>query len=332
MQLIDQRPPPGYTLDFAQLSAFETHLDPANPEDCSIPHRVLGYGEISTVCEIHTSGLQGLAFKRMALFENPGELAGYLRTYNAYNRTLEEEIGIQAPAHGYAALLGDDGRPIFYIIQERLDGGSIACNLLHTLSLASIQSLVEAVLSRLLKVWTFNRSQPRVQVGIDGQISNWAVRGLDPQRAELGPDVVLIYIDNSSPLIRVEGVEQLDPELFLRAAPSFLAWILRRFFLQDVLDRYYDPRRVIVDLIANFHKEGRADLIPDIIRQANRFLEQRLSAAGLKPISEKEVDAYYREDALIWRLYSNMRRLDRFIQTKILRKPYPYILPGKVKR
>ena len=52
----------------------------------------------------------------------------------------------------------------------------------------------------------------------------------------------------------------------------------------------------------------------------------------MAPITEKEVRSYYREDALIWILYLNMRKVDRFLRTRILRKGYPYILPGKIKR
>ena len=53
---------------------------------------------------------------------------------------------------------------------------------------------------------------------------------------------------------------------------------------------------------------------------------------GTYYIALKDVRAYYREDALIWRLYLSMRRLDRFIHQYILRRRYPYILPGKIKR
>ena len=57
----------------------------------------------------------------------------------------------------------------------------------------------------------------------------------------------------------MDGVEQLDPELFLRSAPSFLVWLLRLLFLKDVVDRYYDFHLVAVDLIANFYKEQMRD-------------------------------------------------------------------------
>ena len=124
----------------------------------------------------------------------------------------------------------------------------------------------------------------------------------------------------------------MDTELFLRPAPRSLAWILRLFFLDEVVARYYDLRKVIIDLLANFYKESKSEWIPDLIVVANDFLAGEAVDLGIQLIEENEVRAYYREDALIWRLYINMRRLDRFIYTKILRREYPYILPGKIKR
>jgi hypothetical protein len=126
-------------------------------------------------------------------------------------------------------------------------------------------------------------------------------------------------------------VEQIQGELFLRSAPSFLAWILRRFFLEDVIARYYDFHRVLVDFIANFYKEQRGELVPKLVEEANAFLAEEASALDVAPITLKEVQDYYREDAFIWRFYQAARRLDRWLHTT-LHKPYPYILPGPVKR
>jgi hypothetical protein len=142
----------------------------------------------------------------------------------------------------------------------------------------------------------------------------------------------LTYLDTSTPLFRVEGVEQLNTELFLRSAPSFLAWILRLLFLEDVVNRYYDFRRVVIDVVANFYKEQRPDLIPSVLELVNGFFTGEAAGLGIQPIQEKEVRAYYREDALIWTLYLSFRRFDRFLQTRLLRREYPYILPGKIKR
>jgi hypothetical protein len=138
-------------------------------------------------------------------------------------------------------------------------------------------------------------------------------------------------MDTSTPLYRIDGAEQLDPELFLRSAPSFLRWVLRLFFLDDVVNRYYDFRLVVIDLLGNLHKEGAAEMIPALVAAANRFLAEQMPDMALQPITEKEVDDYYREDAFIWRLYLGMRRLDRWLH-RAMEKHYPYILPGKIER
>jgi len=129
-----------------------------------------------------------------------------------------------------------------------------------------------------------------------------------------------------------KGEEKLNPDLFLRSAPSFMVWLIKWFFLEGVMTRYYDFHLVAINLIANFYKEQRADLIPFLIERTNRFFEDKTCELGTNPVTQKEVLSYYREDALTWSLYLSLRKLNRFIHTKILRKPYIYILPGKIKR
>jgi len=324
--------PPEFQIDLGRLQEFERGLDPLSPESSRIPARVLGYGEISTVLEIQAEECRGLAFKRLSLFESTTEIERYLATYVEYLRLLEQEIRIRLPPHGYAAFPNPAGRPIFYIVQKKLPAASIGSKALASLPAESAPQLVRHVLGELRKVWDFNRRQTRLKVAIDGQLSNWAVDGFDGSASKLDDSVSLQYIDTSTPIFRIEGREQLDPELFLRNAPSFLVWLIRLLFLKDVLDRYYDFRKVVVDLIANLYQEQRPDLIPSVVREANAFLASEALDPSAKPITEEEVQAYYKEDAFIWSFYLNARKLDRFLQTKILRRAYPYILPGKVKR
>jgi len=321
------RHPPGYTVDLDTLCAFERGLDPVHPEHSAIPARVLGYGEISTVFEIAQDSMRGLAFKRLSIFETRAELDAYITTYEEYERLLEQEIGICLPPNGYAAFPGANGRPMFYIIQEQEPAASIGNALIHTLSEEQSLKLFSQLLHELCKVWTFNGSQDRIKVGFDGQISNWSIQGL-------GGDAppALCYVDTSTPLFRIEGAEQLNPVMFLRSAPSFLRWVLRLFFMDDVVNRYYDFRRVAVDAIANFYKEHKPELIPGLVQAANAFFAAECSIASFEPISEQEILAYYKEDAFIWRLYLGMRRLDRWLHRRLLGRRYPYILPGPITR
>jgi hypothetical protein len=324
--------PAGVEIPAALLQDFDRGLDPLHPEKSKFPCQVLGYGEISTVFEIQADEFQDLAFKRMCIFRTVGELQSYLATYIEYNRRLERVIGLHLPAHGYASFGGGSGYPVFYIIQKKLAPESISSKALHYLSLPETVALFRAVLGELDKVWEYNRSQPSAQVGFDGQLSNWAIEGFDSYHPGLPERITLFYIDTSTPLCTQEGVEQMDPELFLRSAPPYLVWILRLLFVKDVMTRYYDPRKVIIDIIANFYKEGMPELIPDVVACANDYIAHRGSDLGIQPITEKEVEDYYREDKIIWSMYLSMRQFDRFIRRKVLHRDYPYILPGKIKR
>ncbi len=322
----------GYDISVPLLEDFEHGLDLLNPLASRIPCQVLGYGEISTVFAIQMEGLRELAFKRMSCFETAAELAPYLDIYMQYNQLLENQVGLRLPPYGYATVKNERGRPIVYIIQKRLEPASIGNQALRWLSVQEIIGLFCQVLRELHKVWKFNRSGGDFQVGIDGQISNWAIADFDPQHPSWNPGAGLLYVDTSTPLMRRRGVEQLNAELFLRSAPPYLVWILRLLYLQDVVTRYYDPRKVMIDLIANFYKEQRAEIIPGLIAAANAYLQGDGAVLHLAEITQIEVQDYYREDALIWRLYLGMRRFDRFLRKKVLHGDYPYILPGQIKR
>jgi len=256
----------------------------------------------------------------------------YLVTYQLYNRLLVDEIGLNLPAHGHAAFVNKGGHPVFYIIQQKIPAPAIGNKAIHVLPTQDTLVLFRCVLRELFKIWKFNQRQSDFELGIDGQVSNWIIQNFNSNQPKLTSDAELTYLDTSTPFIRTNGVEQLDPELFLRSAPSFLAWILRILYLGEVMDRYYDFRKVVIDLLANCCKEQMPELIPELVEVANGFFATQARHLDIEPIQEKEVFAYYREDALIWVLYLWMRRFDRFLYRYILFRPYPHILPGKTKR
>jgi hypothetical protein len=324
--------PCGYDVQCGLLQEFETSLDPLNPQANPIPCHVLGYGEISTVFGLDVEGLRNLAFKRMCIFKTQAEAQAYLDHYLEYNRRLESEIGLHLPPYGYALLACDADRPVFYIIQKRLLPASIGNQAIYWLAPPEILLLFKLTLQELLKVWQYNQSNINAKVGIDGQISNWAIADFDPHHPSLDETAALYYLDTSSPIYLQNGVEQLDPELFLRSAPPYLVWILRLLFVKDVITRYYDPRKVTIDLIANFYKEQRPELVPGLVAAANEHIAHEAGKLGIPEITTREVRDYYREDEVIWSLYLSFRQFDRFIRRKVLHREYPYILPGKIRR
>ena len=314
------------------LKEFERGLDPSRPEESKIPAKVLGYGEISTVFEIKEESQKNLAYKRMPIFKYQEEVDHYERIYNEYNRILNDEIGINVPPCGFASFVSDKGNIVSFDVQEKLPSESFGNKVIHTLNGKDVTTFFITVLRQLRRVWDFNKENASLEIGIDGQISNWAIRDFDPNSPHIDPETQLYYVDTSTPFIRKSGEEQLDPELFLRSAPSFLRWLIRWLFLEDVMTRYYDFHLVVVDLIANLYKEQRPDLIPGLTQAANEFFADEAKSLDIAPITPKEIRSYYRQDALIWTLFLALRRLDRFIHKRILHKPYVYILPGKIKR
>ncbi|MGC8780543.1 MAG: DUF6206 family protein [Anaerolineae bacterium] len=314
----------------AFLARFEAGLNPRRPEHSTIPARILGYGEISTVFEIAAAEAQGWACKRMPMFRNASEAQQYEALYREYVRALSQMIGLRVAA-GEVVRLDDPahGRTVLYILQERFPAEAIGHRAIQRLAPTQVVRLVEAVLKEAGRVFAFNQAHQGVlELGLDGQISNWAIVGWSGDTTALPASIELVYLDTSTPLMRRDGQEQLDPELLLRSAPSFTLWFIRRAFLPEVMTRYYDFRRVALDLVANFYKEGRPELVTDLVATTNAFFR---SAPAFRPLTVSEVRDYYRFDALIWRVFLALRKFDRVLQTAAGRS-YPYILPEKIKR
>ncbi len=317
-------------IDEEFLKKFDAGLDPRRPETSSIPAAVLGYGEMSTVLEIQSDKTGNWAYKRMPMFQNRREVRDYENILNESIRVLNDEIGVRVvPTKTVWFEDEKNNLTTIYIVQKKLPSASIGNSLIQKLTEAEVKVLLQRVLEQMRKVFEYNRQhRGDTEIGFDAQISNWAVENYDPKRPLQSHELSLLYFDISSPLMRKNGRERLDSELFLRSAPSFLVWLIRLLFVDDVMNRYYDQRKVVIDLLANFYKEQRADLIPAMIETVNEFFKDESDFAA---ITIKEVKSYYREDAWIWRIYLAARKIDRFLH-KLLRKHYPYILPEKIKR
>jgi len=300
------------------LSRFEASLNPQDLSSSPIPATILGYGEISTIFQLGED--TSTAFKRMPLFRDRQSAEVYAEQYRFYCSQLTA-AGLCLPPDE-TVIVEVPGRPVvLYIAQQQIVPAYFGHRLIHGMETAGIIELIERIADEIAKVWAFNQtSLPDLEVALDGQLSNWAL-------ADPGDHNTLCYVDTSTPLFRLESLEQLDPELLLQSAPGFLCWLVRWFFLADVMNRYYDPRQVYTDLAANLYKEQRPDLIPLVIDIINRHLD-----ADQKPLTEAEVAAYYREDKLIWTLFLAFRRVDRWIKCNLLGRRYEFILPGKIER
>ncbi len=297
----------------AYLSEFEKGLDISEIENSKILGEIVGYGEISSIFKV--KGFSGWIYKRLPLFESIEQAEEYAEKYKKYVDLLKE-AGLQLPDDFYKVVNGHV-KVVLYLAQQEINKTDLCQNRLHTQTEEKNLKMLQRIFLKINKIYQFNkRNKEKTELSIDGQISNWAVEGED-----------LLYFDTSTPLFKLDGLEQMDPDLILSSAPKALVWIIKVFFLQDVMDRYYDIRLVFIDIVANLYKEQKVELIDPVIVNANKYLPD-----GIEKISRKEVDKYYKEDKFIWQLFLGLRRLDRWFTTKVLRKRYEFILPGKIER
>ena len=300
--------------------------------------KILGIGEITTTIELVGAGaprrrkpdtktLVTLAVKKAPSFPERQAAQNYQAICYEYERFLSETLGIKTPYAEHQMMPGKEGRWLVYNLQERLPGESIACLIIQVADQDTIEKMFLRLLFENKKIFEWNQAHPEYLVGFDGQIPNWAFIRFGPEHPTIEPDEPLFYIDTTTPLIRRGGKEQLDTELFIKSIPLFLRPIVRRTLLQGVLDRYYRPRDVMMDLIASFITHHRPDLVPRMTELANQWITAELSGFGIEPFAEKEISGYNREDVLIWKFFRQMKRMDRFITEKIMGKKYEQRLP-----
>lgn len=318
-------------IDIEVLKKLEKSIDTSDPEKGEVPIKILGYGEISLVFEL-LNYPEKIAYKRIPIFDNETQVERHIWAYNEYNRLLKEDVGLNMPEYDVAWFKDEEGKIQFYCVQEKFPAESVGNSVIHQLSDQDIKTLILLVMREMKKVWYYSKNHNTIDLGLDGQISNFAIIGFDPNNPKVDLDTKLMYFDTSTPMFRVNGNEAMEAVLFLKSAPSFLRWLLKALFLEETVGRYYDWRKVTIDLVANFFKEQKPELVPELIDLVNKFFEEEANDFDIEPLTLEEVKKYYKSDSSMWVIFQSVRRFDRFLKTKVFRKKYDFYLPGKIER
>jgi hypothetical protein len=266
---------------------------------------VVGYGEITTVVEWTTGGIP-VACKRLPGLADAVAFERYRDGVERYIAQLST-TGIEVPDTVVQHVAAADGSVTAYCVQAVLPSSSVVPHVMHTDGRDESVSIFEAIVDRADA--TVNE-----RVGLDAQLSNWAWH-----------DGRLRYFDISTPFLRDEhGREAFDVELHIASVPWALRGLVRTFFLDTILDKYYTLRGGLMDLLGNMIKERLDGLLPDFVEVANRVIAP--------PFTLQEIKRYYRGDARLWALLQALRRADRRWQNSVRRRPYPFLLPKDLPR
>ncbi len=290
-------PPDLRPLEEAVDRALRSGVDRALP--------VLGYGEITVVLSWPADEPRW-ACKRLPVFDSSERADRYGQAIERYVALLRERGVDVQPTTFHKLDLG--GRlTVCYAVQPLAAPEAFGPSVLRAADPDPDHPFLVSVLDAICSV-------ADERVAIDGQVSNWA-----------WIDGGLRYFDITTPLMRdAEGGTELDLDVLLAAQPWALRGLVRRFVAPGVLARFHVPRHVVLDLAGNLLKERLHPWLPSVLSSAN----SRVSP----PITTDEVQAFYRSDARIWEMMLRLRRIDRFWQRKVRRRPYPYLLPGRIER
>ena len=318
----------------AALDETERRLDPADPEaDGRV--QVLGYGEVSVALTV--SALPGLVCKRMSGFADGAAVSVYRDLLDTYIAEVRR-AGIRVIETWAVPVMRPDRAPVVYLVQPRVTADSLGNALIIAAHDDVVTAAIRSVLGAVTQLAEHTRSHPDgLEVALDGQLSNWSFgsesQELDPGTGTAPTTTGPLLIDVGTPFMRHRGQHAIDREFLLAPVPAGIrAYYRRRRLVEAYLDDYFTPRLVALDMLGNFHKEGapdRIDLATDVV---NEWLVNTDLPGPRAPITRADVDAYYRKDADLLALYLRLRRMDRLVQTRALRRTYDYVLPGNVAR
>jgi len=216
--------------------------------------RSLGFGEMSHPVTLERRPnllaralpAPALVFKRMAPFTDAAMAAEYVRKYNEYNRRLRDDVGLRVPDFASRTLRDPRGQTVVYCLQARLDPAALAKSILRKRDPKQCRILFHMVLEEYRKMIRYNRQDPGFQIGVDGQIPNWVVRDYPGDDSPLNGTEGLWFIDTNTPMMRTKGRECLPLSFYLRGLPRLIRPLIRPL-AKSVLDRYFNPRTILLD-------------------------------------------------------------------------------------
>jgi hypothetical protein len=264
---------------------------------------VVGYGEISLAVAWPPQQPTVVA-KSLPPFDDPGRYEAYVGLLDEYLAALVARD--VAPLPTVVRAVSEGQRRRAYVLQPCLASDTIGPTVLARADRDAGVELLRAVVAAVLRA-------SDAEVGIDGQLSNWAV-----------VDGRLRFLDVSTPMLREGGVDRLDTALFLEMVPWVTRWPVQRFVVPELLSPYHDPRRCLLDAAGNLVRERLDPWIPVLLEVANPHLDP--------PLSLPEVRRFYRSNARTWSALQGLRRADRAWQHHVRRRTYPHLLPASYRR
>ena len=279
--------------------------------DTDLP--ILGYGEITVVLKLPV-GNRTIAVKRLAAnFLSLEEVAEYSSGVRQYVEALEK-TGVKSIHTTCRHVRQPDGKYAIYLAQEMIPSQLLLQNVLKNCSLEEAKEHFRKICKLIVATVPHDGL-----MGLDSQVANWY----------LEEDGSMGYLDISTPFMRhPNGRQVMNFEAFIVTFPIGIRQLARLILLESTIGHYHQPRHCILDLLGNLYKEKLHHLINPLLEVANAEFSEVVNP----PLTRKEVDSYYWQDALFYDLLQRSRKVERWVTEKLLRRTYPYLLPPTMER
>jgi hypothetical protein len=287
------------------LAEFDHQVEAALASGREHELEILGSGEQFAVLAWNTDHGR-FACKRLPAFPDQTRFEAYCAVLEAYMAQLSA-AGVAVLDTRVLGLDRPDGHVVAYCLQPAIPPDLFLHEQLARSSPAAARPLIDQLARALVAAVSDH-------VGIDPHVTNWLVRGTQ-----------LVYIDVSTPLLRDDrGHERLETELFLGSLPWLVRGYVKRFVLRDLLDRFYDRRRVFLELLSGLHHERLGHLVPAHLDRIGHLVTPALT--------EPQIWRHHRIDVRLFAMLQRLRRMDRLWQRQVRRRRYPYLLPRPPRR
>lgn len=250
-------------------------------------------------------GWGAFAFKLLPPVADPSRVERYGALLDEYLGALdgagvpvvETSFGVVSSSRGAAG----------YIIQPRLDADHLLARVCARSDEATALGFFERLLDHV-------EACVDAGIGIDPQFTNWMLVDGEPRLIDIG-----------TPMLRdAQGRDRLDTEFFVTLLPRLLQGLVRRFMVADLLEKNFDHRQIVVDLIGQMVHCGLESLTEAAVAAANRRFERR---AGIEPLSVAEIRRYRREDTATWWVLRRAFAAEQ-LWRKLTRAPALHLVPA----
>lgn len=263
--------------------------------------RIIGYGEVTLVIAWPRENPR-YAIKRLALFSSQKRFDDYAALVTIYCQKLEAR-GVGVVDTQVQGIAGADGQVRGYLVQPFIAKEQLLTHIMRHCTEPRGRELLDE-LARLICTGIND------EVGMDAAIPNWAL-----------VDGRFETFDISTPWLRDgKGRDLIDLDHLLQVYPWIVRGLLKRFVFNEILDGVHSPRLIILDTAVQMLRWGNENWLDLLLEVANPRLDE--------PVTRKQVEDRFAFDLRIYPLMDRLRKLDRWWQKNVRRRPYGTLLPN----